>query len=82
MTDSNLVLTGTTPQNILLGTSNSFIVQNLSEYRDVYFKIKDSNVAIGGKIKPNQSFSFASDITFTLDTADTSATSTLYVIRD
>ena len=82
MTDSNLVLNGTTPQNILLGTSNSFIVQNLSEYRDVYFKIKGSNVAVGGKIKPNQSFSFASDITFTLDIADINATSTLYVKRD
>ena len=82
MTDSNLVLTGTTPQNILLGTSNSFIVQNLSEYRDVYFKIKDSVVVVGGKIKANQWSSFPSDITFTIDTADTSATSTLYVIRD
>lgn len=82
MTNSNLTLTGTTPQNVLLGTSSSFIVQNISEYRDVLFKIKDSAVTEWGKIKPNQSFSFASDMTFTLSTSDTSAKSTLYVIRD
>ena len=82
MTDSNVVLTGTTPQNILLGTSTGFIIQNLSEYRDVYFKIKDSGVISGGKIKPNEAFSFAADITVVLDSADDVAKSTLYIIRD
>jgi hypothetical protein len=82
MTDLNVVLTGTTPQNILLDTSTAFIVQNLSEFRDVYFKIKDSSVENGGKIKPNQTFSFASDITLTLDTADENSKSTLYVMRN
>ena len=82
MTDSNVVLTGTTPQNILIGTSTAFIVQNLSEYRDVYFKIKDSAVATGGKIKPNETFSFASDITVNLDTADEDSKTTLYIMRN
>ena len=82
MIDSNVVLTGTIPQDILLGTSTSFIVQNLSEFRDVYFKIKDSAVDNGGKIKPNQTFRFASDITVTLDSADNNVKSSLYIMRD
>lgn len=61
MTDENKLLECSTPQDILIGASTAFIVQNKSN-SFIKFKIKDSS-AIGGVIPPLQTFSFASDVT-------------------
>ena len=42
ITDTNITLVGNTPQDILLGTSSSFIVQNVSN-NDLRFKISFAN---------------------------------------
>lgn len=42
-TNENITLSDSTAQNILLGSSTSFIVQNLSDKR-IHYKIKDSSV--------------------------------------
>ena len=75
MTDLNIDVDNT-PQNILLGDSNSFIVQNLSN-NIIRFKLKDSD-SEGGIIPVYGTFSFAYDITVWSPTSS----SLLYIIRD
>lgn len=78
ITDTNITLAGSIPQDILLGTSSSFIVQNISN-NTVRFKVKGSSVEYGGVLSPKESFSFACDITvWTVIPIDT----LIYVIRD
>lgn len=81
-TDSTLVLTGNTPQNILLGASTSFIVQNVSNQK-VYFKIKDSATAGNGYIEIGEKIGFNYDITVHVkDTVGSLDTYALYIVRD
>lgn len=78
ITDTNITIVGNAPQDILLGTSSSFIVQNISN-NTVRFKVKGSSVGHGGVLSPKESFSFACDITvWTVIPEDT----LIYVIRD
>ena len=78
ITDTNIILAGNKPQDILLGASSSFIVQNISNCT-VRFKVKGSSIEHGGVLSPNESFSFACDITvWTVIPIDT----LVYVIRD
>ena len=75
ITDTNITLVGNAPQDILLGSSSSFIVQNISN-NDLRFKVKGSSVEHGGVLSPNESFSFVCDITIWTNNA------IVYVIRD
>lgn len=76
-TDNNIILTKDTPQNVLLGASTSFIVQNTSA-GTINFKIKDSTAA-GGIIPSEGTFSFACDVTLFTNYATYSH---IYIIRD
>ena len=79
--DTNITLVGNTSQDILLGTSSSFIVQNVSN-NTLRFKVKGSSVEYGGVLSPNESFSFACDITVWAGISSDTASSLVYVIRD
>ena len=81
ITDTNIILEGYTPQDILLGASSSFIVQNISN-STVRFKVKGSSVEHGGVLSPNESFSFAHDITVWANISLDTISSLVYVIRD
>ena len=75
ITDTNIILIGNKPQNILLGSSSSFIVQNISNCT-ARFKVKGSSIEYGGILSPYESLSFACDITIWTSNAK------VYVIRD
>lgn len=75
ITDTNIILIGNKPQDILLGSSSSFIVQNISN-NDLRFKVKGSSIEYGGILSPYESLSFACDITIWTNNA------IVYVIRD
>lgn len=79
--DTNITLVGNTPQDILLGTSSSFIVQNVSN-NTLRFKVKGSSVEHGGVLSPNESFNFACDITVRAGISSDTASSLIYIIRD
>ena len=79
--DTNITLEGYTPQDILLGASSSFIVQNVSN-NDLRFKVKGSSVEYGGILSPRESFSFACDITVWAGISSNTLSSLVYVIRD
>ena len=81
ITDTNIILVGNKPQDILLGASSSFIVQNISN-STVRFKVKGSSVENGGVLSPNESFSFAYDITVCANISLDTISSLVYVIRD
>ena len=81
ITDTNIILIGNKPQNILLGSSSSFIVQNISN-NDLRFKVKGSSVEYGGVLSPRESFSFAYDITVWADISLDTISSLIYIIRD
>ena len=81
ITDTNIILVGNKPQDILLGASSSFIVQNISN-STVRFKVKGSSVAHGGVLSPNENFSFAHDITVWANISLDTISSLVYVIRD
>ncbi len=81
ITDTNITLVGNAPQDILLGNSSSFIVQNISS-RTVRFKVKGSSVEHGGVLSPNESFSFACDITVWANISLDTISSLIYIIRD
>ena len=81
ITDTNIILTGNKPQDILLGASSSFIVQNISN-NDLRFKVKGSSVEYGGVLSPRESFSFAHDITVWAGISSDTANSLIYIIRD
>lgn len=80
MTNSSLVLVGTTPQNVLMGSS-PFVVQNTSKTEVVNFKLKDST-SLGGEIKPNEKMEFSADMTFWVNNANPSANTVLYISSD
>lgn len=75
ITDTNITLVGNAPQDILLGDSSSFIVQNISNCT-VRFKVKGSSIEHGGVLSPYESLSFACDIIIWANNA------IVYVIRD
>ena len=75
ITDTNIILVGNKPQDILLGDSSSFIVQNISNCT-VRFKVKGSSIEYGGILSPYESLSFACDIIIWANNA------IVYVIRD
>ena len=75
ITDTNITLVDNAPQDILLGNSSSFIVQNISNCT-VRFKVKGSSTGYGGILSPYESLSFACDITIWTNNA------IVYVIRD
>ena len=79
--DTNITLVGNTSQDILLGTSSSFIVQNVSN-NTLRFKVKGSSVEHGGVLSPNESFNFACDITVRAGISSDTASSLIYIIRD
>ena len=81
ITDTNIILVGNKPQDILLGASSSFIVQNISN-NDLRFKVKGSSVEYGGILSPRDSFSFACDITVWAGISSSTLSSLVYVIRD
>ena len=81
ITDTNIILVGNKSQDILLGASSSFIVQNISN-STVRFKVKGSSVENGGVLSPNESFSFAHDITVWANISLDTISSLVYVIRD
>ena len=81
ITDTNITLVGNKPQNILLGSSSSFIVQNISNCT-VRFKVKGSSIEYGGILSPRESFSFAHDITVWADISLDTISSLIYIIRD
>ena len=81
ITDTNIILIGNKPQNILLGSSSSFIVQNISN-NDLRFKVKGSSVEHGGVLSPRETFSFAHDITVWAGISSDTANSLIYIIRD
>ena len=81
ITDTNIILTGNKQQDILLGASSSFIVQNVSN-NDLRFKVKGSSVEHGGVLSPNESFSFAYDITVWANISLNTISSLIYIIRD
>ena len=81
ITDTNIILVGNKPQDILLGSSSSFIVQNVSN-NDLRFKVKGSSVEHGGVLSPNESFSFACDITVWANISLDTISSLIYIIRD
>ena len=78
-TDSNLILTGSTPKDILIGTSTSFIVQNLSDKR-IHYKIKDS-ASGGGLLEPLEPYAFNYNITVWQDSSIPDTNANLYVVR-
>jgi len=78
-TNENITLSDSTTQNILLGSSTSFIVQNLSDKR-IHYKIKDS-IVTGGIMMPYESYSFNYDITVWQDSSVPTTTSTLFILR-
>ena len=75
ITDTNITLVGNAPQDILLGDSSSFIVQNISNCT-VRFKVKGSSIEYGGILSPYESLGFACDIIIWANNA------IVYVIRD
>ena len=75
ITNTNITLVDNAPQDILLGGSSSFIVQNISNCT-VRFKVKGSSTDYGGILSPYESLSFACDITIWTNNA------IVYVIRD
>ena len=81
ITDTNITLVGNAPQDILLGDSSSFIVQNISN-RTVRFKVKGSSIEYGGILSPRESFSFAHDITVWANISLDTISSLIYIIRD
>ena len=81
ITDTNITLAGNAPQDILLGDSSSFIVQNISN-NDLRFKVKGSSIEHGGILSPRESFSFAHDITVWADISLDTISSLIYIIRD
>ena len=81
ISDINIILVGNKQQDILLGASSSFIVQNISN-STVRFKVKGSSVEHGGVLSPNESFSFANDITVWANISLDTISSLVYVIRD
>ena len=81
ITDTNITLVDNAPQDILLGASSSCIVQNISN-STVRFKVKGSSVEHGGVLSPNESFSFAHDITVWANISLDTISSLVYVIRD
>ena len=81
ITDTNIILEGYMTQDILLGVSSSFIVQNVSN-NDLRFKVKGSSVEYGGILSPRDSFSFACDITVWANISLDTISSLVYVIRD
>ena len=76
ISDDNIILQQGEPQDILLGASDSFIVQVTSNAYCRY-KVKGGNATTGGIAKPGIPYAFASDMTFESD-----QTVTLYIIRD
>lgn len=80
MTNTSLVLVGTTPQDVLLGSS-PFVVQNTSKTEVVNFKLKDST-SLGGEIKPNEKMEFSADMTFWVNNANPSVNTVLYISSD
>ena len=81
ITDTNITLVGNTSQDILLGTSSSFIVQNVSN-NDLRFKVKGSSIEHGCVLSPKESFNFACDITVWANISLDTISSLVYVIRD
>ena len=81
ITDTNITLVGNAPQDILLGDSSSFIVQNISNCT-VRFKVKGSSIEHGGILSPYESLSFACDITVWAGISSDTASSLIYIIRD
>ena len=81
ITDTNIILVGNKPQDILLGASSSFIVQNISNCT-VRFKVKGSSIEYGGILSPYESLSFACDITVCANISLNTISSLVYVIRD
>lgn len=81
ITDTNIILIGNKPQDILLGSSSSFIVQNISN-NDLRFKVKGSSIQYGGVLPPRESFSFVCDITVCADISLDTIDSLIYIIRD
>ena len=81
ITDTNITLVGNAPQDILLGDSSSFIVQNISN-RTVRFKVKGSSIEYGGILSPYESLSFACDITVWANISLDTISSLIYIIRD
>ena len=81
ITDTNITLVGNAPQDILLGDSSSFIVQNISNCM-VRFKVKGSSIEYGGVLSPYESLSFACDITVWANISLDTISSLVYIIRD
>ena len=81
ITDTNITLVDNAPQDILLGDSSSFIVQNISNCT-VRFKVKGSSIEYGGILSPYESFNFACDITVWAGISSDTASSLIYIIRD
>ena len=81
ITDTNITLVGNAPQDILLGASSSFIVQNISN-STVRFKVKGSSVEHGGVLSKNERISYAHDITVWANISLDTISSLVYVIRD
>ena len=81
ITDTNIILVGNKPQDILLGASSSFIVQNISN-NDLRFKVEGGSVEDGGILSPNEIFSFSHDITVCANISLVRIRSLAYVIRD
>ena len=80
-TNQNIILTGNTSQSVLLGTSTSFIVQNVSD-KILRFKVKDSNIGTGGIFEAFEKIAFDYDIDVWVDSKDSNNETTLYVVRD
>lgn len=78
MSDNNLDIPGGSKQDISLGESTSFIVQNTSNSK-LGFKLKTSGEEVeGGEIDPGQATKFASSIMiWTTDKANAS----VYILR-
>ena len=80
MTNLSLSLLGTTPQDVLLGSSQSFTVQNTSKTDTVNYKLKDSTT-FGGELKPNETMEFYKDTTFFVNNVNDSVATVLYVVK-
>lgn len=65
ITDTNITLVGNAPQDILLGSSSSFIVQNISN-NDLRFKVKGSSIEYGGILSPRESLVLRMTLQFML----------------
>ena len=81
MTNSSLSLLGTTPQDVLLGSSPSFVVQNTSKTDTVNYKLKDSTT-FGGELKPNEKMEFNADMTFWVNSVSSTVATVLYISKD